>query len=93
MGKKKNYKIPKELLKISAESNGYLKLRELYVKLPFGYKKAVKCSVEAEKLNQDFFIKAKKLYPELKGKSLQLREDEIYILEDKKAEYGVITYK
>lgn len=44
-------------------------LRDIYVKLPFGFKKAVKCAKEMRKLRMKGWQNMYKLYPNLQGKS------------------------
>jgi hypothetical protein len=66
----KEYKIPDELNAIIVSSIAHEELRNKYVRLPFGYKKALKCSVKATEQRQEFWYRVEQLYPELKGKKL-----------------------
>jgi hypothetical protein len=68
----KTYTIPQELIDISNESNAYNAMGNLYVKLPFGFKKAKKSFENQLKLNNEFWQKVYQLYPDLKGKPLRL---------------------
>ena len=70
MSEKKIYPIPQEVADILIEVENYSKLRDLYVKLPFGFKKAVKCGRIAEEKRSAFWRKAHELYPETKTKNL-----------------------
>jgi len=63
-------KVPDSIIEIFDEANGLLSLRERYVMMPFGYRKARKCSIEAEKKKNLFWRKIRNLYPLHKNKGL-----------------------
>jgi hypothetical protein len=57
------YTVPKEIDEILSEAESLLIMRDLYVKLPFGYRKAVKCAKQSEILRREFWRKLYALYP------------------------------
>lgn len=69
---KKNiyYYVPKEVSKMFEQYIAMLKLRDIYVKQFFGYKKAKRAAIEAEHLLQLFWRKIRDIYPELKDKQI-----------------------
>ena len=75
MSSKKEYDIPEEISDIDVEVRALEDLRDVYAQLPFGYKRALKASKKAVKLNFLFWEKVKDLYPQLdKDKLLYERE-------------------
>ena len=67
---KDNFDLPPEITNIYNEYVALTKLRDVYTKLPFGLKKAIKCANNAENARERFWRKIKELYPELDGKTL-----------------------
>ena len=63
------WNVPKELIDRWTKSDALREMRDMYAILPFGYKKALKCSVESEEIKRCFWRDIKKLYPELKKHS------------------------
>jgi len=57
--------VSKEIDMIIAESESLRILRDMYAKLPFGYKKAVKCAKESELKRRQFWQTLYALYPEI----------------------------
>ena len=80
----KKYPIPSEIIDILSESHAYTNLKERYSKIPFGFKRAVKCGKEASKLNRRFWKKVYELHSELEGHELWVKtlEEYVYIKED-----------
>jgi len=62
-GNNKRLPIPKGLDDIMVEMEAYRRLRDIYTKLPFGFRKAVKCGKQAEKKRREFWQKVFSLYP------------------------------
>jgi len=84
MKNKKEYELPEVIKQLQDKRVGLIKLRELYIRLPFGYKKAVKCSQDTETTRRYFWESVFNLYPELKGKHISYdAEDGITINETK----------
>lgn len=82
MAESKTYSIPQEVVDVSLKANAMSNLGHAYTKLPFGYKKAVKAFEGYQKLNNEFWQKVFKLYPELEGKALRLNAHGLYVFED-----------
>lgn len=59
------HELQPEVTKFINEYFGLIRLRDVYVKLPFGFKKAKKCAIGAEKAREKFWRKVRELYPEL----------------------------
>ncbi len=79
----KNYEIPLDIKNILIDWRTYLNLKENYTKVPFGFKKAVKCSKKAEQYLQEYWNKVFELYPELKNKKINVDNIlNIYIIEE-----------
>jgi hypothetical protein len=72
MPEDKKYDIPKEIINIILEADNYLDLRDVYSKLPFGFKKAKKCGLLAKQKKNEFWCKVIELYPELYGNNLMV---------------------
>lgn len=77
----KKYDIPEELMELQYQRQAAEKLRDLYVKLPFGFKKAKKCALDAVRAQSEFWHRVPQLYPELEGKNLTAELNERYIVE------------
>lgn len=58
------FAVPAELVDIIVKANAYKNLRDLYVKRPFGYHKALKASHAHIMLITEFWHKIGQLYPE-----------------------------
>lgn len=67
---KKTYEIPQELVNMSYKASAYRTMGSLYVKMPFGYNKALKSFTKATELETNFWGKVRALYPELQNKAL-----------------------
>jgi hypothetical protein len=79
----KKYKVPKELRDKINLFTSNLNLRDRYVKIPFGFKKARKLSHEAFISKDDFWASIFELYPEVskkikEGKTFTYDSGEIY---------------
>jgi len=81
MDEKKKYPLPKELIDLVVEYVALEELRDTYVKQTFGFKKALKCSIEAESTKQKFWNKVHKLYPETVSKGLSYSLGDDYAIE------------
>ena len=69
---KKNiyYYVPENLSKMFERYMAMLKLRDIYVRQLFCYRKAKRAAAEAEHLLQSFWRKIRDIYPELKDKQI-----------------------
>ena len=65
------YELPEELLKLVDKTMAFETLRDRYVKLPFGYRKAKKCAINHQHYKRKFWNSVSKLYPELENKALK----------------------
>jgi len=63
------YDIPEELAVLSDKLQAAEYLRDKYIKIPFGFKRAKKCATEAAYFRRKFWKGVCKIYPELKDKS------------------------
>jgi hypothetical protein len=70
MSSEKEYDVPEEISDIDTEVIALEDLRDVYAKRPFGYKKALRASREAVKMNNMFWKKVRKLYPQLDNKGI-----------------------
>ena len=66
----KTFKVPESVVDIFAEANGLLSLRERYILMPFGFRKAKKCAIESAKKKDLFWRKIRNMFPESRGKEL-----------------------
>jgi len=57
--------VPREVLDIISEATAYSITAKLYVKMPFGFKKAVKCNIKSVKMKEEFWKRIQMLYPEI----------------------------
>lgn len=78
--------VPEELCDIFSEYTSLYDLKQMYVKIPFSYKKAVRAGRSAERKRTKFWRKLYKLYPDIYEKATQWRYDKnrgiIYCEED-----------
>jgi hypothetical protein len=61
--KKLSFKIPEELHDIFCEYKSMLDLKESYVNKYFGFRKAKKCAIQAEKAENKFWNKVLQICP------------------------------
>ena len=66
----KEYLIPDEIALLHTKARAAKTIRNLAVKVPFGYKKAMIAAVQAIQFTQEFVNEIYKLYPELNNKRL-----------------------
>lgn len=66
--------VPQELVDIFNRFDAMEKLRNKYVNVPFGYRKARKAALEAGKLRESFWAAVRELYPRIRGRSLEYDE-------------------
>jgi len=71
--KRKQYPIPEELDDLFFMAEVLAGLRNRFMKMPFGVKKAIKCAVQSERKLEKFWDKVYKAYPHLKGKTIAYR--------------------
>jgi hypothetical protein len=62
----KSHPVPKEVDDLFAEYAALEKLRDIYVYVPFGYRRAVKAAKESEIKRRSFWQKLYELYPDLR---------------------------
>lgn len=74
----KRYPIPAEIQELDNKKRAHEELRDLYVKLPFGFKKAMKCAILAEKYKKEYWAAIRDLYPELQRCGLRADETEVW---------------
>lgn len=80
---KKKWTVPKELVNDWTRSNALVQMRDMYAKFPFGYKKALKCSINSEEIRRCFWRNVKALYPEItKPISYDEVEEYVYISDE-----------
>jgi len=70
MNKKNEYTIPEEVALLMRKAEALKGLRDIYIKIPFGFKKARRCAIDHENYRARFWLKTIELYPELKGRKL-----------------------
>ena len=83
---KKYYEVPAEVRFIMTEALACEKLRDLLIKLPFGFKKARGCAVESCRLRERFWEEIHALYPELHRKHLLYMRYEREVVIDEKGD-------
>ena len=66
----KKYDISQEIIDLFIESMVLSNLRDRYMRLPFGYKKAKRSAIEDRKASNKAWDMIYDVYPELRGKSL-----------------------
>lgn len=67
----KEYLVPDEIGELDARSRALNDLVNLYVKMPFGYKKAIRARIDQLKARRNFWNAIYKLYPDIADKKLQ----------------------
>ena len=60
----KDYTVPGEVASVWIECTALLRLRDVYAKLPFGYKKAKRAGLEAQNARSKFWRMIRGLYPD-----------------------------
>jgi len=79
----KYYDLPQEILDLLDEYANYISLKEMYTKVPFGFKKAIKSGKIAIEKSNKFWNKIYELYPELKNKNVKFTDDRrLFIAEE-----------
>ena len=70
----KEYKVPADLMAYWYRAAGCAEVRDRYIQLRwFGYKGAVKAAAEAEVNRVQFWEGVRRIYPEIKDKTLTIR--------------------
>ena len=69
---KEKYELPEEVIDLLDKANASKKMRDRLVKLPFGFKKAMRCAIDGERLTREFWSKVRVLYPEIQDKPLSV---------------------
>lgn len=75
---KKKYPIPDDIQELDNKKVAHEQLRDLYAKLPFGFKKSFKCALQAENYRKQFWAAIYELYPELQGHPLRANESFVW---------------
>lgn len=70
MDENREYEIPEDVALLMDKKLSNEALRDLYVKIPFGFKKASKCAANVPHFDRKFWDAVFVLYPELKSKKL-----------------------
>lgn len=65
----KNYEVPEELRLFIDRHEAALSLRDMVIKFPFGYRKALRAATDANTFRRKFWAGINALYPELIGKT------------------------
>ena len=79
----KLYELPEDVNNLRSDASALIELRDAYVKLPFGFKKARKCAIDNKRLLTLFWFRAVEIYPELSGKNLVSDVGGVRIRDDK----------
>jgi len=74
--KQKMYSVPDEIHKMWGKQRGLTKLRDVYAKLPFCYKRAVRASTDQQLYELEFWTSIRKLYPELDEETITYHPDD-----------------
>lgn len=67
---KKTYAVSDDIDLLSSKITAAIDLRDLAVKLPFGYRKARKAAIDVQNFRKIFWRRVFDIYPELRGKAL-----------------------
>ena len=79
----RKYPIPDEIALLHDKAQAAKIIRDLAVKTPFGYRKAMKAAVEAIRFLRMFSKEVGDLYPELNKKKLEYSpKDQLVIITD-----------
>ena len=80
----KTYEVPEEAALLFDEYSAMDDLVKIYVKVPFGYKKAVKCQKKSTISRRKFWNMIYNLYPCLTGKRLRYEPNEktVYVYKE-----------
>jgi hypothetical protein len=81
----KNYKLPLKSKMLFMDMKGVERLRDIYARLPFMHKRAVKCAKLASRLKSKAWDSIYEIYPELRGKDATADFDnDVLTFENKK---------
>jgi len=80
---KKYVVVPEEISLLFNKAQATLKMRNHFVKLPFGYKRALRAGTDHEKFLGIFWKAVRRLYPEFNGKNLEYLPHEQIVREIK----------
>jgi hypothetical protein len=72
--KEKAFILPEEIRKLDDKADANTTMRDLYIKIPFMHKRALKCAENLETYRRQFWDEVLKLYPELENKVLEYRQ-------------------
>ena len=79
----KEYPISDDIVLFSYKFLAADAIRDLAVKLPFGYRKAFKAAADSIRFRKLFWDRIQDVYPELKGKRLTfIREKNVVVVND-----------
>ena len=70
----KKYPIPEEVIDLWDKKVAAENMRDIMVKLPFGFKKARRCALDAQTFRRKFWHKVRCMYPELDDNSLAFHD-------------------
>lgn len=79
--KKNRYMLPKGVTDLFDEYSSLIDLRDLCVKLPFGFRMAAKAAKKAEIARNDFWQRVYMVYPSLEGKTIEYKRYERVVAE------------
>lgn len=83
MKQTKEYTIPEEVIELTNKMYAFANLRDIYVKLPFGFKNAKKAAMGHERYRTKFWRMVWKLYPELQQDKLLFDSKKGVVVVDK----------
>jgi len=66
----KEYKISEDIALLKDKVNAALKMVNIAMKLPFGYRKALRAATDSEKFENLFWKRVRKIYPIFYGKAV-----------------------
>lgn len=76
MGSKEKYEVTDEIADMFNKFLAIQELRDLYIKVPFGFKKAKRCALEAQECRSQFWQMVRELYPELSGYDVKYNQSD-----------------
>ena len=80
--KQKKYLIPDEIALLHDKATAAKNVRDIAIKFPFGYKKALRAAVDSIQFLRVFSLEVRKLYPELADKTFNYYPKEKYVTEE-----------
>lgn len=86
MSKDTELVVPEEVWALYDEYNAMLKLRDVYINRPFGFKKAKECAIKSQLALRKFWCESASLhFDKTKGKGLRVENSKLYLNDEQES--------